>query len=78
MAIYSVGCYRDDYFEGYFSIRDAGYWYCGHSPLDAVEVAKARVASNKYDRVEVTVIGDPREIATPILFCWSRDKGIQA
>jgi hypothetical protein len=78
MAIYSVDCFRDDHYEGVFPVRDAGYCYCGHSCLEAVEVAKARVASNRYDLVEVRVMGGPCEVATPILFEWVRGKGIQA
>jgi hypothetical protein len=77
MAIYDVDCFRDDHRDGYFPVRSAHYEYCGHSCLEAVEVAKARVASNQYDRVEVMVMGDPREVATPILFEWVRGKGIQ-
>jgi hypothetical protein len=76
MATYSVDCFRDDHLEGHFPVREDNY---RTSVLDvALKVAHERVKSDKYDRVEVMAMGDPREVSTPILFCWKRDKAAPA
>jgi hypothetical protein len=73
---YSVDCFRDDHLEGHSSVREDNY---RTSVLDvALKVAHERVKSDKYDRVEVMAMGDPREVFTPILFCWKRDKAAPA
>jgi hypothetical protein len=76
-ATYSVDCFRDGHLEGHFPVREDNYQT---SSLDvALEVADARVKSDKYDRVEVVAMGDSHEVSTSIiLFCWKRDKAAQA
>jgi hypothetical protein len=73
---YSVDCFRDDHLEGHFPVRE--YNYQTSSLEVALKIAHERVKSDKYDRVEVMAMGDPREVSTPILFCWKRDKAAPA
>jgi hypothetical protein len=72
MAVYFVSCFRNDHRGGSFPVREGDYQ--ANLPDEALEVAHERVKSDKYDRVEIMAMGDPRELSTPILFNWVRDK----
>ena len=72
MVTYFVACYKDNHFEGYLPVCEGHYRT--YSPDKALEVAHDRVKSDEYDQVEVIAFGDPLEVSTPILFCWSRDE----